>query len=481
MRVRRRHLLLGVLLGIVAVALPPIASSSETSPLIEAINVPPYYHYWSPSTASSGGTVTFQNRSTTEHGLVWNAGNPETPSCSGIPLNEGAANWKGSCTFKQSGTYTFHCYVHPTEMTGTITVTIPGTPTVTSEAASTVSQTEATLNGTVNPEGKATEYFFEWGTSSKYGQKTEELSLGSEDHSGHAVSAKLPGLMPGTPYHFRVVAKNGVGTTLGDDQTFTTEAPPGSPFATTDPATAPSETEATLNGTINPDGEATEYFFEWGTTSGYGQKTEALSLGSEDHAGHGVSAKLTALAAGTPYHFRLVAKNASGTVPGNDREFTTVSSPPAPTQTAPPPSTTPTSSPTATQSTTPPPATTTGTTEVPSGSLIVGAPSLRSTQHGTSIGGSLQVSAAGAGGRLEIDLFAKGATLAGARHSAAARVGRLVRSSVSAGKVSFVVPLDAAARRALKRLRHLAVSVRITLTPKHGRVETVIRSVELRG
>ena len=33
---------------------------------------------------------------------------------------------------------------------------------------------------------------------------------------------RLSGLAPGTTYHFRVVATNGIGTTNGADQTFTT-------------------------------------------------------------------------------------------------------------------------------------------------------------------------------------------------------------------------------------------------------------------
>jgi hypothetical protein len=60
------------------------------------------------------------------------------------------------------------------------------------------------------------------------------------------------------------------------------------------------------------------------------------------------------------------------------------------------------------------------------------------------------------------------------------RVGRLLRSSVSAGRVAFVVKLDAHAQRALRRLRHLVLIVKITLTPTHGQAMTVTRDVELR-
>jgi plastocyanin len=129
---------------------------------------------------------------------------------------------------------------------------------------------------------------------------------------------------------------------------------------------------------------------------------------------------------------------------------------PAPTTTTAP---TTTSAPT---TTTPP------TTPVPSSSPLIGGPSLRSSQRGGTVRGSLEVSQAGAGGRLEVDLFASSASLATARHSTLVRVGRLVRNSVSAGKVPFAVGLTPRARRALKRHHRVELTVKITLTPLLG-------------
>ncbi len=485
MRLRRRYLFLAVALG--AFVLPAVANS--VVPSIEAVNEGGLYgtvHRWSPSqaTVAPGGEVALSNPTAVAHGVHWITG-PGTPECSnGVPVGTTEAasgtNWSGTCKFAQAGTYTFYCTVHGAAMSGTITVAIPGEPTASTEAAGGVGQTEATLHGTVNPEGKATEYFFNWGTTAGYGHTTEELPLGVVDHVGHTVSAKLTNLAPGTTYHFQLVAKNEAGTTRGQDRTFTTETPPGAPLAATGAATVSSATEATLAGTVNPDGQATEYFFEWGTTAGYGQTTANQLLSGEDHAGHAVSAKLTGLAPATEYHFRVLAKNASDAlpVPGADQVFTTL--PPEPPSEPTPTTTTPTSPPpTATQSSAPPPPTTPNT-ESPSGSPLGGGPSLRSSQHGSSVSGSLDVSAAGAGGRLEVNLLARRASLASAKHAAAVRVGRLLRNSVSAGSVSFTVKLDAQALRALRRLRHLALSVRITLTPQHGPAVTVTRTVELR-
>ncbi len=92
--------------------------------------------------------------------------------------------------------------------------------------------------------------------------------------------------------------------------------------------------------------------------------------------------------------------------------------------------------------------------------------------------GSLEISQAGVGGRLEVDLLA-GASLAKAGHSPQVRVGRLVRSSLYAGTTSFTVPLAVRARHALSRHHKLALTVKITLTPVHGAAVTVTRGVVL--
>lgn len=95
--------------------------------------------------------------------------------------------------------------------------------------------------------------------------------------------------------------------------------------------------------------------------------------------------------------------------------------------------------------------------------------------------GSIEVSQAGSGGRLEVGLFAAGASLARAGHSKQVRVGRLVRSSVKAGSVSFSVRLGAKGKAALRRHRRLALTVRITLTPPHGVAVMLARGVVVRA
>jgi predicted outer membrane repeat protein len=98
-------------------------------------------------------------------------------------------------------------------------------PIVATGAASGVSSSSATLNGTVNPDNLATTYHFEYGTSTAYGSSTASQSAGS-DYAAHPESATITGLTPGTTYHFRIVASNAVGTSAGSDQVFTTVGAP---------------------------------------------------------------------------------------------------------------------------------------------------------------------------------------------------------------------------------------------------------------
>ncbi|MDX6697424.1 MAG: hypothetical protein QOE65_821 [Solirubrobacteraceae bacterium] len=82
------------------------------------------------------------------------------------------------------------------------------------------------------------------------------------------------------------------------------------------------DTYVTLSGTVNPGGQATTYRFQYGTTTAYGRATPALDAGSGSGPAP-VQADLSGLRAGTTYHYRLVATNASGPARGADATFAT--------------------------------------------------------------------------------------------------------------------------------------------------------------
>jgi plastocyanin len=121
--------------------------------------------------------------------------------------------------------------------------------------------------------------------------------------------------------------------------------------------------------------------------------------------------------------------------------------------------------------------TSTNPVETPSGSPLVGAPSIRAIQHGGVVKGTLEISQAGAGDRLDVQLLASRASLASAGHASRVTVGRFTIASVKAGRQTFSVKLSAKAWRVLHRHKRLPLSVRIVLTPPHGKPTTVTRSV----
>jgi plastocyanin len=99
------------------------------------------------------------------------------------------------------------------------------------------------------------------------------------------------------------------------------------------------------------------------------------------------------------------------------------------------------------------------------------------SQRGKAVRGSLAISPAGAGARLEVELLTSAATLASAGHSAPVRVGRLVRPNLQPGTASFSVPLNARARGALHRHGHLALRVRLTVKAASGAAAVISRRV----
>ena len=128
---------------------------------------------------------------------------------------------------------------------------------------------------TVNPGGQATTWHVEYGTSTSYGSQSASASVGSGS-ANVAVSRTLAGLAAGTTYHYRVVATNGAGTSRGADGIFTTL--PRLRWYRRRTGVTP--TTATLNGTVDPNGRATTWYFEYGTSTSYGTKTAVKDAGA---------------------------------------------------------------------------------------------------------------------------------------------------------------------------------------------------------
>lgn len=504
-RPRKRYLLLAAVLGLAVAVMPALAASSTAKLEVNENCVQLAWPCWttegsasrpqpaSSVTIASGGSVMFVDHGK-EANIAWIG---SAPACEpSVPVAPAApkTNWEGKCTFATPGTYKFESATMFKEPPGLYSnnidytkyeVLVGGTPTDITTSASGEAQTEATLNGSINPQGNTTvEYHFEYegpGITGK--QSTASTTLSAADFTSHVVTKAVTGLQPGMTYKFELVATYGAGKTpvSGGLEQFTTHAATA-PAVATLAAEGVKETAATLKGTVNPGGEATEYFFEYGTDTSYAQKTGKATLPASGRS-QAVSVAVNGLTVGTEYHFRLVAENKHGPEKGLDQSFKTMSaSSKEPTQgTSPTP--TPTLSPTGgnpTAMTSSSPLSGQPRAEPAPGSPF-GSVKLASTQHSPAVHGTVDISGVGAGGRLEVTLLTTTASLAKAGHSSKVRIGRFLRSSLQAGVVSFTVPLTAKAKVALRRHKHLALSVRIVLTPLAGAPETVSRNIVLRG
>ncbi|MEW6365037.1 MAG: hypothetical protein AB1714_10410 [Acidobacteriota bacterium] len=218
-------------------------------------------------------------------------------------------------------------------------------PTVLTGTSSNIGQTSATVAGQINPNNSAGYWFVEHGPTTSYGLTAfgGNFAAGSSNLN---VSTTLNSLTPGTLYHYRFAATNGLsaapkqppkdgayGTTYGGDATFTTlSAPANAPSVTTGGSNVLSYTSASIEGIVNANNFATNWRFEYGTNP------LSLTLSTSDaYAGSGgadlpVSRTLTGLTSGMVWYYRLSASNLNGTSVGATNSFV-LGTPSAPTVT----------------------------------------------------------------------------------------------------------------------------------------------------
>ncbi len=214
--------------------------------------------------------------------------------------------------------------------------TASAVPSVSTDAAGSVTTVAATLNGNATPNGAAASGWFRYSTTSpgtcndSFGTRAPmagSTSLGSGT-APVAFSQSLSGLSPGTTYYYCAIAANTVGTGLGGVRSFTTQSAPTVRTLAATPVTA---TTATLNGSANPNGYATSGWFRYSTSNpgscsdSFGTRvptTGGVTLGSVTYA-VGYSQSISALSPGTTYYVCAIASSSIGTSFGSVLSFTT--------------------------------------------------------------------------------------------------------------------------------------------------------------
>jgi hypothetical protein len=235
-------------------------------------------------------------------------------------------------------------------------------PIANTAAATSITATTATLNGSVEAGGAtATNQFCYVATEPAAGSGTLSGCLGgvraaspgtfAKDLSG-SISFSASGLTAGTRYWFQAIATDGTRTSYGNIETFIT---PGKPIATTNQASTVLATTATINGTVSANGSITSVVFCfvadsdtagkalvsgvmskcWDSATSNLRETTNPTVTTDLTANQTAvrSANLTGLTASTKYRFQVLAENTAGITAGALEEFTTADAALAPTVT----------------------------------------------------------------------------------------------------------------------------------------------------
>lgn len=211
--------------------------------------------------------------------------------------------------------------------TSYLPVNLNGTAaTATTESATAVTSTNATLNGAVTGGNEVTSYYFEYGLTTNYGTFTATNVLTTNLTISQQVSLAVGNLTPGTMYYYQLVAFNGFGAGYGGNVSLLT--PAQSPVVTTLAAINITSSNATLQASVNPEYSQTEVTFQWGTTTNFGNNTPLISLTSNLTSYQTVSSTISNLQSGTIYYFLVMAYNSGGTAIGNELVFNTPYLPP---------------------------------------------------------------------------------------------------------------------------------------------------------
>lgn len=145
-------------------------------------------------------------------------------------------------------------------------------PKVSTNGPRQVSYNSAILTGSVNPNASNTSYYFQYGPTRMYGGQTAIADAGAGT-SATGVSLGITGLQPLTVYHYRLVAVNAAGASIGGDRTLLTTKVPLSLQILSSPNPVlfggTVTVQGTLSGTENANREVVLQANEFPFTAGF--------------------------------------------------------------------------------------------------------------------------------------------------------------------------------------------------------------------
>ncbi len=210
--------------------------------------------------------------------------------------------------------------------------TLNTAPAVVTGSETGVTATGATLNGTVDPNGDSTTYYYRWAVAVA-GATCASLSHVTAYTAGNGGAGQTPinrpvsitGLSSGTYYYYCIVAGNSAGVRYGAIASLTASG--SLPQLVTSAATLIDDTGATFNGSVDPNGLSTTAWFRYDdVTTASCSTTFGTQYGGWTYSGAvpvALSRAITTLVPNTTYYYCAIGTNSSGTGKGTVLTFRT--------------------------------------------------------------------------------------------------------------------------------------------------------------
>lgn len=280
-----------------------------------------------------GGLVSVGSSKVSKHGFCWSEQEQPTISSNGI-CNLGDSETAKDFTYNASSlepstTYYVRAYAENAEgisYSNQMKFQTNGTPqlaTVETGIVSNVQATQVQIAGNIislgNTEGLS-QYGHVWNTKQSPTVSNNRTQLGATESTG-TFNSTLTGLNPNTTYYVRSYAVNSVGTSYGNEISFTTSY--ADVILSTGSVNNITHNTATCNASITSKGghTITEKGFCWGASSKPTLSNNSITSSSTSDT---FSANISGLSESTTYHIRAYVKTEDGkTFYGNDVAFST--------------------------------------------------------------------------------------------------------------------------------------------------------------